>query len=264
MKKIISDKQKKQKTYLFRAWIPKKSKLKIPVRFYSSSSDTYIKKQDNQLVIVDDDASEIRDVENFFIDQDIDIASLSSMDTLHSLLIEKKLLVKKYQDTLPTIYLAGPDVFFPDSQQRSKKLKQLCLKHGFNDLYPGDNDPSLETADDIRKANMQLIEDTDCLIANLEPFRGFEPDSGSVFELSYALSLGKKVAAYAPSLEPMINRLRKEQNLSDDDLCDKNGCHIENFGLSHNLMYAHLVKGKSAEEAIMFLKKCLTDTKKTS
>ena len=34
------------------------------------------------------------------------------------------------------------------------------------------------------------------MLANLEPFRGSEPDSGTAFEVGYALALGKPVYAY--------------------------------------------------------------------
>ena len=91
---------------------------------------------------------------------------------------------------MQTIYLAGPDVFYPDSHQRRDKLLKLCSDNGFYGIYPGDNDMSHLSANSIREANMKMIQQADYVLANLCPFRGFEPDSGTVFEVGYATALG--------------------------------------------------------------------------
>jgi len=82
---------------------------------------------------------------------------------------------------MPTIYLAGPDVFYPFSDARRDKLIKLCSDNGFEGIYPGDNEINPPEAETIRKANMEMIQKADYVLDNLSPFRGFEPDSGTVF-----------------------------------------------------------------------------------
>jgi nucleoside 2-deoxyribosyltransferase len=76
------------------------------------------------------------------------------------------------------------------------------------------------------------------VVANLNPFRGFEPDSGTAFELGYALALGKKLWAYVASAEPLLERIRQIEALSADATRDRQGMEIEDFGLPANLMLA--------------------------
>lgn len=152
------------------------------------------------------------------------------------------------------IYLAGPDVFYPDSEARKNKLLKLCEANGFMGIYPGDNDIKPADASIIRQANIKMIRESDYVLANLSPFRGFEPDSGTVFEVGYATALGKTVMGYSSDTRPVIQRLREYQSLADTQTRDKDGLHIENFGLPNNLMFGHIVLGKTAAEVIALFK----------
>ena len=152
------------------------------------------------------------------------------------------------------VYLAGPDVFYPDSTRRRDHLIACCKKHGFEGIYPGDNDIDPPIAEVIRTANMEMIADCDYVIANLSPFRGFEPDSGTVFEVGYATALGKKVVGYSNDLRPMVERLREYQELEQGSTVDNNGAFIENFDLPNNLMFGHTVFASNPEEAVKVLK----------
>ena len=154
---------------------------------------------------------------------------------------------------MQTIYLAGPDVFYPDTQRRKEKLLSLCTKYGFKGLYPGDNEIHPITADNIRDANLEMIKKADYVIANVNCFRGFEPDSGTVFEIGFAIALGKKVVAYAEDLRPLKVKLCEYQKLSPDSTQDKDGLHIEDFNLPNNLMFGSLVIAESPEQAIQNL-----------
>ena len=92
------------------------------------------------------------------------------------------------------IYLAGFDVFAPDARQRGAQMKMLCAGRGCIGLYPLDNEAAC--AADIFAGNCGLIDQADAVIANLNPFRGQEPDSGTCFEVGYAFAKGKPVFAY--------------------------------------------------------------------
>ncbi len=144
------------------------------------------------------------------------------------------------------IYLAGPDVFTPDAVAVGAELKRLAAEYGFIGLFPLDNkippqQTPQQTAGVIMEANLKLLRTADIIMANLNPFRGSEPDSGTVFEVGYGVALDKEVYGYAADRRPLIERVRDAQNLPPEaDRCSA-GMLIEDFGLSHNLMFSHLV-----------------------
>ena len=145
------------------------------------------------------------------------------------------------------IYLAGPDIFRPDVQDWIASARELCRQHGFEALTPFDHGETEPRK--ILDGNLELIRKAQIVVANLNPFRGFEPDSGTAFELGYALALGKKLWSYIDSAEPLLERIRRAEALSADAKRDCQGMAIEDFGLPLNLMLAlsaHMVEGNLA------------------
>lgn len=141
------------------------------------------------------------------------------------------------------LYLAGPDVFRPDALQWADDARALCRQAGHEALVPLDGVET--TAAGIFHANIELIRMADALLANLNPFRGCEPDSGTCVEVGYALALGKPVVGYVDRLESTVDRVRRRQGeigLLDGRPVDVDGMHIEDFGLPLNLMLAVPVK----------------------
>lgn len=134
------------------------------------------------------------------------------------------------------LYLAGPDVFRPDAPDWLRQARALCSRHGFEPLTPSDHDET--TAPAIFRANLELIRQADAVVANLNPFRGAEPDSGTCFELGYALALGKQAYGYAACLEPLAARVARAGYADAAATHDRRGQAIENFGLPLNLMLA--------------------------
>lgn len=102
-----------------------------------------------------------------------------------------------------------------------------------------------------------MIASCDILIANLSPFRGPEPDSGTVWEVGYAQGLGKKVFAYSSDVRTLKERTQAMLQLGASGT-DQEGMVIEDFGLTHNLMFAHLVVSDSLEGC---LRECGKDEK---
>jgi nucleoside 2-deoxyribosyltransferase len=157
---------------------------------------------------------------------------------------------------MKSVYLAGPDVFLPDAIMHGERLKALCLRYGFKAHFPLDNtineNEISAQAEAIRLANLALIERCDCVLANLSPFRGPEPDSGTVFEVGYAVAKGKTVVGYSSDLTSLKERTNRLLKLNNSDR-DHEGLLIEDFGLSHNLMFATYIKAASAEEALKWL-----------
>ena len=155
------------------------------------------------------------------------------------------------------IYLAGPEVFLKNAKEVGKELKQLCSQYGFDGYFPLDNEiqgsNQQELASNIQKANIELIQACDIVIANLSPFRGPEPDSGTVWEVGYAQGLGKQVLGYCSDRRTLKEKTQAILDLGDSST-DSEGLEIEDFGLSHNLMFADIIMGSNFEECLQSLK----------
>ena len=146
------------------------------------------------------------------------------------------------------IYIAGPDVFERDSIEIGKRLVKLCQEYGFEGLYPLDNvvdfsQPKQKIAQDIFIANREMIKRADIVIANLNPFRGKEADSGTVWECGYAYGLDKDVYGYMEDTTIYLH------SFDEDEKCYVDGCYydkqdklIEDFEHPLNLMIACSVK----------------------
>lgn len=159
----------------------------------------------------------------------------------------------------PRVYLAGFDVFRSDAIEHGRYLKALCEAHGLEGLYPFDNEvvqglPPQETAALICNANITMIRSCDAVLANLNVFRGAEPDSGTAFEVGMAVALGKPVWAYFDDLGSL-----REQIEHDVAGFDAQGFQVEDFHLPKNLMLACTWAGSSetAEGAIEALARYL-------
>jgi nucleoside 2-deoxyribosyltransferase len=143
------------------------------------------------------------------------------------------------------IYLAGPGVFRPDAIAYGERLKALCAEFGFEGLYPLDKqvpaditEPA-EQAAWIYRANLALIERADLVLADLNFFRGGEPDSGTSFEVGYATALGKPVFAHVAEPGSFTERLQARfPHLCGQPGFDCDGLQLEAFGLPLNLMLA--------------------------
>jgi len=142
------------------------------------------------------------------------------------------------------IYIAGPDVFKQESIAIGKKLSYLCEQYNHTGLYPLDNIVDFDQrkqkiAMDIFKANQSLINDCDIVIADLNSFRGLEADDGTVWEIGYAIGLGKKVYCYMDNTSDYISKFPIEDKFYvGDKTIDKDSLDIEDFGLPINLMIA--------------------------
>lgn len=146
-----------------------------------------------------------------------------------------------------SIYLAGPDVFFPDVKERFARLNQLAKARKLSTLEPSDegisgmiaaNVPPKEIAKNIYLDNVNRIRQSHAVLANMMPFRGeVEPDSGTVFEVGMAIALGKPVALYLPQgVEDSGGRIKRLYGQGPDGKDARYGALIEDFGLPLNLM----------------------------
>lgn len=129
------------------------------------------------------------------------------------------------------IYVAGYECFLPNSTELALNAKNLCEKYGFEALSPilengnkEERDISLtkeETAKYIFKKNIRLIDRCDIIVANLNNFRGWEPDSGTCFEIGCGYAKGKKLYGFIddmrPCYEKYIGSIHKDGGLWRDD-----------------------------------------------
>lgn len=138
------------------------------------------------------------------------------------------------------IYLAGPDVFRRDALEWAEGARALCRTYGFTPLTPLDHPE--DRAQGIYHANLGLLREAQVVAANLNPFRGAEPDSGTSFEMGVAIALGKPAFGYVAIKDSAVDRVTRFQGeparCLGEHLLDRDGLLIENFGLPLNLMLA--------------------------
>ncbi|KEF31309.1 Nucleoside 2-deoxyribosyltransferase [Marinobacter nitratireducens] len=139
---------------------------------------------------------------------------------------------------LKRIYLAGPEVFFPRKEHRSivaekKRILEQFELEGVDPLdvemeFPED-EAKADRGHRIYRANRELMDGCDAIIANLTPFRGISADPGTVFEVGYMIGQGKPAFGFTLDNRPYQER-------AGDTVLDDLGHTIEDFELSDNLM----------------------------
>lgn len=138
------------------------------------------------------------------------------------------------------VYVAGPWVFRPDAKEHAEHLRKLLLDAGFHALIPIDNEASNSLS--IKVGNMKMIEECDYIIADITPFRGVSVDAGTAFEIGYAYALNKGVFLWSEDKSEYKTRVTPD------------GMHVEDFGLSDNLMItAGMAVRNSFERAIVLM-----------
>jgi nucleoside 2-deoxyribosyltransferase len=141
------------------------------------------------------------------------------------------------------IYLAGPEVFLPETVAMGAQKAAMCAAHGFEGVFPLDANLDLtglakpEQARAISAANEALMRGCDLLIANLTPFRGVSMDAGTAFEVGFMRALGRPVLGYTNVTADYRARSeayrRAAPGLPDADGPD---IQIEDFDGAENLM----------------------------
>lgn len=165
----------------------------------------------------------------------------------------------------PKVYFAGPDVFFRDGRAVFQRLKAACAALGLEGLEPFDGQLDIAAGESpdafalrIYEGNVARIRACDGVIANLAPFRGLEPDSGTVFEVGFAIALGKPVVGYQVSHETYAARVARQLPCTTDtDGTVReagNGSMVEGLGQRINLMLSRSIElADDAETALSTL-----------
>lgn len=131
------------------------------------------------------------------------------------------------------VYLAGPDVFRPDVGVWADAARAVLAEHGRQALIPIDAHDV--TAGGIYRANLEMIRSADAVLANLNAFRGGEPDSGTCFEVGFAAAQGIPVIGYLRDGRAQKAKAGQAHSASP---VDADGLRFEDFDLPLNLMLA--------------------------
>lgn len=145
----------------------------------------------------------------------------------------------------PIVYIAGPERYDTDAAETYARMKDLCAQNGLYAIVPTDPVPGIPAADtdDIYTnayltflRQQQHVRDCDILLANLNDFHGWEPDSDTSFECGMAYQLGKRMFSYMESTVRMIDRIPNYG--AEREYRDACGCNAENFDYPINLMFS--------------------------
>ena len=145
----------------------------------------------------------------------------------------------------PVIYLAGQDRYDDDALPIYERAKELCRQYGFAPTSPMDEAPGVPGMDSEDPLTMayhrfdhwqQHVRNCDILVADLNDFHGWEPNSDVAFEAGMAWQLGKKCFGFMQSTAPMINRIPHYGEAAE--YRDQYGNDVENFNYPLNLMFA--------------------------
>lgn len=135
------------------------------------------------------------------------------------------------------IYLAGPDVFRADAKQLGEAKAAICAEYGFEGLFPLDANVDLtgltpfESGLAIYRADIDLMNRCDLIVANMTPFRGPGLDGGTAFEMGYMRAQGKPVWGYTLDARDYGDRVAQPEPGWDAEQQ-----HVEAFGMADNLM----------------------------
>ncbi|MEL6197215.1 MAG: nucleoside 2-deoxyribosyltransferase [Pseudomonadota bacterium] len=136
------------------------------------------------------------------------------------------------------VYLAGPDVFYPNAAALRLAKHRICAALGIEGLHPFDNEIATdglapaEAAARIYAANIALMDRAEACIANLVPFRGPNVDDGTAFEVGYCIARGLPVFGYDNRPGSYLDKV------AAGGAATPAGSKVEDFGLSANLMLA--------------------------
>lgn len=126
------------------------------------------------------------------------------------------------------IYIAGPECFYTGGTEMLASMRKRAESLGFGVTLPNDHplDMSSENLQDHAKSIFEdLKEDmlhTTAIIADLEAYRGSEPDSGTIYEIGMAYAKGAKCYGYTRDKRPLAWKDQKYV-LKDGKVYDEHG-----------------------------------------
>lgn len=127
------------------------------------------------------------------------------------------------------LYIAGPMVFYTGGNQLLLALRRTAESRGFSVSLPNDNVLKLDNEDIRLNADAifgncagSMVKST-AILADLEPFRGAEPDGGTVFEIGMAYALGLPCYAYTRDKRGTVYKYTAAHLEADGQVHDEDG-----------------------------------------
>ncbi len=149
----------------------------------------------------------------------------------------------------PIVYFCDFDRYDEGAAEKYAEVKRLLDKYGFDAIVPTDPAPGveeIETDDPWARAYnefdryQQHVRNCDIILADLNDFYGYEPNSDVSFECGMAFQLDKKMYAFMDDIGRMIDRV---PNKGEENSChDINHMGVENFDAPVNLMFGSSYK----------------------
>lgn len=142
------------------------------------------------------------------------------------------------------IYIAGPECFYRNGYTQLDVMKRRAEEKGFGVTLPNnhpldlDNPDLRKRADSIFEDLKTIMKETTVIIADLEAYRGSEPDSGTVYEIGMAYADGLKCYGYTRDKRPLACKDQKYV-MRGSDVFDEHG----NLAPYRDLPFAPTVVG---------------------
>lgn len=100
------------------------------------------------------------------------------------------------------IYIAGPECFYTYGYDALGAMRARAQSLGFGVTLPNDHPLDMENPDKQKRADSifadldKVMKETTVIIADLEAYRGAEPDSGTIYELGMAYAVDARCYGY--------------------------------------------------------------------
>jgi nucleoside 2-deoxyribosyltransferase len=110
------------------------------------------------------------------------------------------------------IYIAGPECFYVNGYDSLGAMRKESEYYGCKVTLPNDNPLNLDhedlrkNADEIFVNCANSMNQSTAIIADLETFRGCEPDGGSIYEIGMAYARGIRCYGYTRDLRNMVHK----------------------------------------------------------
>ena len=163
----------------------------------------------------------------------------------------------------PIAYLADFEMFLPTCKETVKYWKETCDRYGIIGLFPGDEEPDdefkpYEPKDDspeekrykIFMHDVNHMKRSDMVIAQLDDWRGSQPDSGTAFEVGYIAASGKPCYGFLRGHDSMLDRTTTDKKQDADGVWrDPEGYAFEDRGIGMDNIFAVVMLGETFEDA---------------
>lgn len=149
---------------------------------------------------------------------------------------------------IQTLYLAGPDLWYPDADAHLDRQRQIAELNGFAVLEPTTLPAEVRDAGELAARatyaeRISRLRRADAGIVNLTPFRGPAADAATTFEMGFLAGLGKPLfgwinlgeeteAEYRERVEAWMGARPDEAGVWRDG----EDCEIEDLGLPEATM----------------------------